>query len=181
MAAQKLAARDQPIHIAKIDATSETELAAQFGVKGYPTLKLHRNLASPEAALQYTGGRTARYVQLGCVCGRRAAWAGCVGVCSGVDLCGTAFGCSAIEKWMVKKIGSVPTYIKSADEASAFVSESSLVVLAFLHDVNSPEAVAFRRATTGLPRAGSGYTDNAEVVASVRGFTRGNMALCVRV
>jgi protein disulfide-isomerase A1 len=50
-AAQKLADQKSEIKLAKVDATEETELAEQHGVKGYPTLKFFRN-GSP---IDYSG------------------------------------------------------------------------------------------------------------------------------
>ena len=44
-----------PIHLAKIDATEEKELAEQFSIEGFPTLKWFVN----QKAVDYTGGRTA--------------------------------------------------------------------------------------------------------------------------
>ena len=37
-AAKSLAESSSPIKLAKVDATEETELATEFGVKGYPTM-----------------------------------------------------------------------------------------------------------------------------------------------
>ena len=44
MAAQQFASRDPPseIKLAKVDATEESELAGQFDVGGYPTLKFFK-------------------------------------------------------------------------------------------------------------------------------------------
>eukprot|EP00612_Vaucheria_litorea_P007495 CAMPEP_0171471622 /NCGR_PEP_ID=MMETSP0946-20130122/812_1 /TAXON_ID=109269 /ORGANISM="Vaucheria litorea, Strain CCMP2940" /LENGTH=479 /DNA_ID=CAMNT_0012001143 /DNA_START=9 /DNA_END=1448 /DNA_ORIENTATION=+ len=54
-AATTLAGLDTPISIAKVDATAETKSAADYGVRGYPTLKWFVNGEDTE----YTGGRTA--------------------------------------------------------------------------------------------------------------------------
>lgn len=50
-AAQTLADKQSAIKLAKVDATEEQELAEQFGVKGYPTLKFFKN-GSP---IEYSG------------------------------------------------------------------------------------------------------------------------------
>jgi len=58
MAAQQFASRDPPseIKLAKVDATEESDLAGQFDVGGYPTLKFFKN--HDKTALEYGGGRT---------------------------------------------------------------------------------------------------------------------------
>lgn len=53
-AAAKLKAEGSEIRLAKVDATEESELAQQFGVRGYPTIKFFRN-GDKAAPKEYTG------------------------------------------------------------------------------------------------------------------------------
>lgn len=53
-AAKDLKALDTPIPIAKVDATENANIAKEYGVQGYPTLKFFIN-GSP---IDYNGGRT---------------------------------------------------------------------------------------------------------------------------
>ena len=52
-AAKRLKVHDPPILLGKVDATVETELAKDFDVTGYPTLKMFRKGREQE----YTGPR----------------------------------------------------------------------------------------------------------------------------
>lgn len=52
-AAQQLAKLDPPVHLMKIDATVETEMATSFKVSGYPTLKIFRK----NKVFEYNGPR----------------------------------------------------------------------------------------------------------------------------
>jgi len=54
-AAKQLADKESKIKLGKVDATEEGDLAEQFGVRGYPTLKFFRN-GNP---IEYNGGRQA--------------------------------------------------------------------------------------------------------------------------
>lgn len=49
-AAAKLKAEGSEIRLAKVDATEESDLAQQYGVRGYPTIKFFKNgdTASPK-------------------------------------------------------------------------------------------------------------------------------------
>lgn len=50
-AAKQLADKESSIKLGKVDATEEQELAEQYGVRGYPTLKFFRK-GSP---IEYSG------------------------------------------------------------------------------------------------------------------------------
>lgn len=53
-AARQLKQTNQPIRLAKVDATAELKLAEEYGVRGYPTIRLFIDGRDQE----YTGGRT---------------------------------------------------------------------------------------------------------------------------
>lgn len=53
-AAKQLKQTNQPIRLAKVDATAELKLAEEYGVRGYPTIRLFIDGRDQE----YTGGRT---------------------------------------------------------------------------------------------------------------------------
>ncbi|XP_042899425.1 protein disulfide-isomerase isoform X2 [Parasteatoda tepidariorum] len=54
-AAESLSKEGSELLLAKVDATAETELAEQHGVRGYPTIKFFRE----GKVMEYSGGRTA--------------------------------------------------------------------------------------------------------------------------
>lgn len=64
-AAGKLKAEGSEIRLAKVDATEESDLAQQYGVRGYPTIKFFKNgdTASPK---EYTGVTAA--LPFNCLC-----------------------------------------------------------------------------------------------------------------
>uniref|UniRef100_A0A8C3SFY2 Protein disulfide-isomerase n=2 Tax=Chelydra serpentina TaxID=8475 RepID=A0A8C3SFY2_CHESE len=57
-AAAQLKADGSEIRLAKVDATEESELAQQFGVRGYPTIKFFKN-GDKSSPREYTAGREA--------------------------------------------------------------------------------------------------------------------------
>ncbi|XP_077380290.1 protein disulfide-isomerase [Festucalex cinctus] len=57
-AAGMLKAEGSAIRLAKVDATEETELAQEFGVRGYPTIKFFKG-GDKESPKEYSAGRQA--------------------------------------------------------------------------------------------------------------------------
>ncbi|XP_077184190.1 protein disulfide-isomerase [Paroedura picta] len=57
-AAAKLKSDGSEIRLAKVDATEESDLAQQFGVRGYPTIKFFKN-GDKSSPKEYTAGREA--------------------------------------------------------------------------------------------------------------------------
>lgn len=53
-AAAKLKSENSEIRLAKVDATEESELAQQFGVRGYPTIKFFKN-GDKSSPKEYSG------------------------------------------------------------------------------------------------------------------------------
>lgn len=53
-AAQKLEEEGSEIRLAKVDATEESDLAQEYDVRGYPTIKFFKN----QKPMEYSGGRT---------------------------------------------------------------------------------------------------------------------------
>jgi len=57
-AAGMLKAEDSEIRLGKVDATEETELAQEFGVRGYPTIKFFKG-GDKQSPKEYSAGRQA--------------------------------------------------------------------------------------------------------------------------
>lgn len=57
-AAQSLESSGSTIKLGKVDATIESTLAEEYGIRGYPTLKFFRNGND----IEYTGGRTSEEI-----------------------------------------------------------------------------------------------------------------------
>jgi protein disulfide-isomerase A1 len=57
-AAEILSKENPPLHVAKIDATENTELAKRFEIQGFPTLKFYKNGSYSD----YDGARTAESI-----------------------------------------------------------------------------------------------------------------------
>ncbi|XP_004502489.3 protein disulfide-isomerase [Cicer arietinum] len=94
-AASILSSHNPPIFLAKVDANEEKnkEIATQYEVKGFPTIKILRN--GGKKIQDYKGPREA----------------------------------DGIVEYVKKQSGPASTEIKSADDASAFIGEKSVVIV----------------------------------------------------
>ncbi|XP_032312440.1 protein disulfide-isomerase isoform X1 [Camelus ferus] len=135
-AAGKLKAEGSEIRLAKVDATEESELAQQYGVRGYPTIKFFKNgdTASPK---EYTGGPA------------------CVG----------AAGREAddIVSWLKKRTGPAATTLPDGAAAEALVASSEVAVIGFFKDLESDSAKQFLLAAEAVDDIPFGVTSSGDV------------------
>lgn len=114
--------KDHGIALAKVDATEETDLAQQFGVTGYPTLKVMRSGKDYE----YSGPRE-RYGEKVRV--QMWFWAYCVGLSRHCAVHVGASQTSQSRSQVKKGLGHLP----QATDGSSFHHGSLWTLLAGLH------------------------------------------------
>uniref|UniRef100_A0A7P0TA35 Protein disulfide-isomerase n=2 Tax=Homo sapiens TaxID=9606 RepID=A0A7P0TA35_HUMAN len=161
-AAGKLKAEGSEIRLAKVDATEESDLAQQYGVRGYPTIKFFRNgdTASPK---EYTGvlslaGREQRREQARQ--GRRhSLFESRTYICLGL----AGREADDIVNWLKKRTGPAATTLPDGAAAESLVESSEVAVIGFFKDVESDSAKQFLQAAEAIDDIPFGITSNSDV------------------
>ena len=68
-AAGMLKAEGSEVRLGKVDATEETELAQEYGVRGYPTIKFFKG-GEKESPKEYSGEHYCDFLLYACACMR---------------------------------------------------------------------------------------------------------------
>ncbi|XP_064439453.1 protein disulfide-isomerase isoform X1 [Mirounga angustirostris] len=162
-AAGKLKAEGSEIRLAKVDATEESELAQQYGVRGYPTIKFFKN-GDTAAPREYTALGFAQ------VCGKRQRaqrrMAGRLG--PGFQwnrMCLGTAGREAedIVNWLKKRTGPAATTLPDGAAAEALLESSEVTVIGFFKNVESDFAKQFLLAAEAIDDIPFGITSNSDV------------------
>jgi protein disulfide-isomerase A1 len=168
-AATKLANLENPILIAKVDATENSQAAQRFGVRGYPTLKWFVNGQDSE----YSGGRTEAEI---------VSWVTKKTGPPAKDLAGK----SDVENFQNSAdVVVVGFFSKSSDEFKAFESAARAIEDALFgvvedssvstdFDVSAPAIVLFKKFDEGKVVFSGEY--NAEAIQE---FVQGNSVALV--
>uniref|UniRef100_A0A6Q2XS75 Protein disulfide-isomerase n=1 Tax=Esox lucius TaxID=8010 RepID=A0A6Q2XS75_ESOLU len=141
-AASTLKAEGSDIRLAKVDATEEADLAQEFGVRGYPTIKFFKG-GDKDSPKEYSG----EWARLHFVCflpaaGRQA---------------------DDIVNWLKKRTGPAATTLGEVAQAESLIADNEVAVIGFFKDVESEGAKAFLKAAEALDDVPFGITSDDAV------------------
>lgn len=144
-AATKLAEEDSPIKLAKVDATQEQELAENFGVRGYPTLKFFKNGSPVDYSGNYvlhllviTQEMFIKHIHGALQSGHKVnekVWLICL-IVGGRQA-------DDIVNWLKKKTGPPAIEVSSADQAKELIAANPVIVFGYFADQDTDKAKAF--------------------------------------
>jgi protein disulfide-isomerase A1 len=150
-AAQKLAAQNSPVKLAKVDATEAKDLGTRFQVQGFPTLKFFRDGKPSE----YQGGRTEAEI---------------------VSWVTKKSGPVAIDVVTEEDL----QHLKEANDAFAlgvFSSADSPAAKAFLSVANEVDTISFAITTSDAVKASLGTTGETVVILKTFDDKRNDLAV----
>jgi len=150
-AAEKLAAANSPVKLAKVDATEAKELGTRFAIQGFPTLKFFRDGKPSE----YNGGRTESEI---------VSWLSKKSGPAAKDLATT----------------EDLDHMKEANDVFAlgvFASADSAAAKAFLSVANDVDSMSFAITTSAAVKSSLAVTGDAVLVIKTFDDLRNDMAV----
>ncbi|KAK1798935.1 hypothetical protein P4O66_007206 [Electrophorus voltai] len=176
-AAGMLKADGSDIRLAKVDATEETELAQEFGVRGYPTIKFFKggDKSSPKEYTevgQSPGIRMAAALKPGYLTAAVAVlhqrflpsptWSRLWDDYSQLRQESTPAGRQAddIVNWLKKRTGPAAPTLKDVAQAESLIADNEVAVIGFFKDVESEGAKAYIKAAEAVDDVPFGITSD---------------------
>ncbi|MGH0181005.1 UNVERIFIED_CONTAM: hypothetical protein FKN15_005775 [Acipenser sinensis] len=173
-AAGQLKAEGSELRLGKVDATEESDLAQEFKVQGYPTIKFFKN-GDKSAPKEYSAGRQADDFinwlkkRTGPAATTLAEASAAEQLIEGSEVVVIGFfkvtGRQADDfiNWLKKRTGPAATTLAEASAAEQLIEGSEVVVIGFFKDVESTDAQAFVNAAESIDDVPFAITSSDDV------------------